>query len=440
MVFQRDSRDGDCGAQLTELYREHSAAVYRFVFHLCGRREDAEDITQFAYLQAHRTLASGTVLEHPRAWLMTAAKRRWLTILRDRHDTPVDPTTLELDGHREPSPDADQELRDVRANLWALPEQQHQAFVLRHWSGLSYHEIAEVLETTPAAVESLLVRARATLVRDREEAGECVGVRRALEADRGLTAQMREHLSGCVRCRTARTRLAQVAGIAAVLALAPRQHVAEALASTVPGFSAGAATSAVPVGGGAALSGGGGAAGGATSAAAAGGKFVAALKVVTAVGAATAALTAAHVAHVPGTGGMLPGGHSGSHSQAAAHSHASSHSQSSSHSQAGLHSQAAAHRANTGHPGSASASSHRQNTSAHGRSATHGKPAGAGASAGQGSTSHGKSASHPAGNGHHGSQAAASHAGGNGGGNSSSHTPHSGSTGSGNSAGHGRPS
>ena len=33
--------------------------------------------------------------------------------------------------------------------LWTLPEAQHQAFVLRHWSGLSQNEIAQVLDTTP---------------------------------------------------------------------------------------------------------------------------------------------------------------------------------------------------------------------------------------------------------------------------------------------------
>ncbi len=58
--------------------------------------------------------------------------------------------------------------------LWTLPENQHHAFVLRHWSGLSQNEIAEVLETTPSAVESLLVRARATLVA--EHAGASAGV------------------------------------------------------------------------------------------------------------------------------------------------------------------------------------------------------------------------------------------------------------------------
>ena len=48
--------------------------------------------------------------------------------------------------------------------LWTLPEPQHHAFVLRHWSGLSQNEIADVLETTPSAVESLLGRARLTLL------------------------------------------------------------------------------------------------------------------------------------------------------------------------------------------------------------------------------------------------------------------------------------
>jgi DNA-directed RNA polymerase specialized sigma24 family protein len=59
--------------------------------------------------------------------------------------------------------------------LWAHPESQHQAFVLRHWSGLSQDEIADV----------------------------ATGLVQALAP----TARERSHIASCRRCRAAQTRL-----------------------------------------------------------------------------------------------------------------------------------------------------------------------------------------------------------------------------------------
>ena len=47
--------------------------------------------------------------------------------------------------------------------LQKLPPNQRSAVVLRHGQGLAYAEIAEVMQTSVGAVESLLVRARRAL-------------------------------------------------------------------------------------------------------------------------------------------------------------------------------------------------------------------------------------------------------------------------------------
>jgi RNA polymerase sigma-70 factor (ECF subfamily) len=239
--------------------------VFRFALHLTGRREDAEDVVQHTFLQAHRHLDAGGELVNPRAWLMTTVKHRSFNLLRDRREIPVDQVLS-----TEPSPgaarDAAIELASVRALLWTLPENQHHAFVLRHWSGLSQNEIAEVLETTPSAVESLLVRARATLVAEHAGASaECEGVRRRLVEAVSLGDTHAAHVQTCGRCRTAQTRLKRTAELASVLALVPGTHVAHALAGLVPGFSAQAATASTAVAGSTATAG-TAAGGGATSA------------------------------------------------------------------------------------------------------------------------------------------------------------------------------
>lgn len=53
----------------------------------------------------------------------------------------------------------------IRKCLAFLPTNQRLAIVLRHYEGMSYNEIAEVLKVSPKAVDSLLQRARDTLRR-----------------------------------------------------------------------------------------------------------------------------------------------------------------------------------------------------------------------------------------------------------------------------------
>lgn len=278
-------------ARLTSLYETYATDAFRFALHLTGRREDAEDVVQFVFLRAYGMLDAGTDLVNPRAWLMKATKHRSLNMLRDRREAPMAETDLPVGPRYDPDPAEAQALADVRSTLWALPESQHHAFVLRHWSGLSQDEIADVLGTTPGAVESLLVRARTTLLDDREQGAECAGVRRRLVQAVAPTGGQQAHIDACRRCRTAQTRLLRAAEFATAFSLVPGPHVAHALASLVPGFSA-PAVAATTTATGAAGAGAGGGAGVATASAAT--KVALAAKIALATTTAVVALSAAH--------------------------------------------------------------------------------------------------------------------------------------------------
>jgi RNA polymerase sigma factor (sigma-70 family) len=286
-VLDQNSRAGE---RLTSLYEAHAADAFRYALHLTGRREDAEDVVQHVFLQAYASIGAGRELVNPRAWLIKATKHRALNLLRDRRDTP----SSELDPPA-PFPADESEvgaLADVRAALWSLPETQHHAFVLRHWSGLSQDEIADVLATTPGAVESLLVRARATLVAEREEAGsDCAGVRGRLARMLAPTPAHEAHLAGCRRCRTAQSRLLRASEFATAFALVPSPQVLHALASAVPGFGASGAAAGASATGAAAGTGGGGAA---VSTATAATKVGLLTKVAIAATTAAVAMTAVH--------------------------------------------------------------------------------------------------------------------------------------------------
>ena len=77
--MQAQAQDSRSAARLTALYESHATDVFRYALHLTGRREDAEDVVQFVFLQAFATLEAGTELVYPRAWLIKAAKRRSLS-------------------------------------------------------------------------------------------------------------------------------------------------------------------------------------------------------------------------------------------------------------------------------------------------------------------------------------------------------------------------
>ncbi len=284
--------DPGAAARLTSLYEAHAADVFRYALHLTGRREDAEDVVQFVFLRAYGILESGTALVNPRAWLIKATKHRSLNLIRDRRDTrAIDADIPVAPRQAEDTAEADA-LAEVRATLWALPESQHHAFVLRHWSGLSQDEIAAVLGTTAGAVESLLVRARTTLLEDREHPTECTSVRRRLVQALVPTPDHRVHIASCHRCRTAQARLLRASEFATAFALVPRPHVAHGLASLIPGFGGHVATAATA--GGAAGAGATGGAGTGAAAATASAKLAVASKVALVAATAVVALGAAH--------------------------------------------------------------------------------------------------------------------------------------------------
>src|SRR5207253_3712965 len=108
----------------------------------------------------------GVQPEFESAWLFKIAENVCLTrqrssFRRRRVESPGDLDALQ-DLLPSPQREADELIRLTDA-LHGMPEQQRRALLLREWQGLSYKEIAEELDLTQAAVETLLFRARRSL-------------------------------------------------------------------------------------------------------------------------------------------------------------------------------------------------------------------------------------------------------------------------------------
>jgi len=137
---------------------------------LCHDPAEAEELVQETYrraLVARRKPAP--LAESPvRAWLFTIARHIWQNELRQRqHDLRCEPA---LAGDAASETPEEILLRkalqyEVRQAVDALPAAFREVIVRRELEGLSYAEIAIVLECPPGTVMSRLARARALLRR-----------------------------------------------------------------------------------------------------------------------------------------------------------------------------------------------------------------------------------------------------------------------------------
>ena len=176
--------DEDAFRELTDPYRrELDLHIYRIV----GSRQDAEDLLQETLLAAWRGLERFEGRASVRAWLYRIATNRSLDALRATRRRPEDqrmtqlpaptrwnePLWLEpypdvlLDGIADDAlgPETRYETKEAIAlafivGLQHLPPQQRAVLVMRDVLGFRAGEVAEMLETSEASVNSLLRRAR----------------------------------------------------------------------------------------------------------------------------------------------------------------------------------------------------------------------------------------------------------------------------------------
>ena len=133
--------------------------VYRAAFHAAPSPQDAEDVTQDAFVRIWDTAASYRPQGKPMAWLLTVARNLALMRLRERGKT-QELTDEEWSALPARAPDVTTEDRHVlRAALSVLSEQERQVVMLHAVTGLKHREIAQLLELPLATVLSKYRRA-----------------------------------------------------------------------------------------------------------------------------------------------------------------------------------------------------------------------------------------------------------------------------------------
>ncbi|MBV9443943.1 MAG: sigma-70 family RNA polymerase sigma factor [Acidobacteriaceae bacterium] len=148
-----------------EIYAQLAPGVRRYLSHLTGGSEIADDLLQETFLQMHRSRAAYNPTYAVRPWVFGLARniflmnrratRRWAKVYESREDLPEFPVLPEAD--RLGSHD---EIRRCIANLG--PDQA-EALLLHHQWGFSFEEIAGMLGISAAAARARASRGMADL-------------------------------------------------------------------------------------------------------------------------------------------------------------------------------------------------------------------------------------------------------------------------------------
>ena len=159
------------------LVRKYQDRLVAALNHVCGSHDEAEDVAQEAFVLAYVKLSSFAGGSQFYTWLYRIAVNTAKKALVERKRDPLinESSLVSSDDGEEPSR-VENELSDgatpesllaskeiaatVNAAIDALSEDLRQAIVLREIEGLSYEEIADVMNCPIGTVRSRIFRAR----------------------------------------------------------------------------------------------------------------------------------------------------------------------------------------------------------------------------------------------------------------------------------------
>lgn len=157
--IRRDNR----GVQeiVTQLYADMRPSLLSYVYYLVGSTRDAEDLVQIAFLQLFDQLSKKTEIHNLRGWLY-----RVIHNLTVEHASRINKRESLIqkwfsnDENATGRRSAEDELirrEQIEKSLEMLNERERHCLMLRA-EGLSYQEIAEILETSAKSVSVYLAR------------------------------------------------------------------------------------------------------------------------------------------------------------------------------------------------------------------------------------------------------------------------------------------
>lgn len=155
-------------AAFQRLYTRYVEKVFNTALHYTQKPEDAEEITQDVFVKIHQNVGKFKGNARLSTWIYRITintaldylkKRKRLAFIQWRFSE-----ANELDfQHPGVPPDETEDYKLIFKQINALPDHQRTAFILSYIEDLPRQEIADIMQVSLKALESLLQRAKTTL-------------------------------------------------------------------------------------------------------------------------------------------------------------------------------------------------------------------------------------------------------------------------------------
>ena len=157
-------------AEFRRFYDLYSGKIYSTAFSYVKSHEDAQEIMQDVFVQLHKSSTSFKGDSRVSTWVYRITVNKSLDFLRRRKSRSRWGITRSIEELPESSdvsvtqePAESNHLHVLLSAIETLPENQRTAFVLSYVQELPRQEVAEVMDSSLKAVESLLQRAKKKL-------------------------------------------------------------------------------------------------------------------------------------------------------------------------------------------------------------------------------------------------------------------------------------
>ncbi len=137
------------------LLDSHYLTLYKMAFHLCGHKEDAEDITQMASLKVAQNIGSFRQDAKFTTWLYTIVLNTFRDWTDNRGNTGKGRVALDDVEKTLAAPDSPEHntaARQQLRQLETLPQEERETVVLVFAHGLSHKEAADMLGCAESTV------------------------------------------------------------------------------------------------------------------------------------------------------------------------------------------------------------------------------------------------------------------------------------------------
>jgi RNA polymerase sigma-70 factor (ECF subfamily) len=144
----------------------HQQQVFLLAYSVLRNREDALDIVQETFMRLYQKIDVYEKEGNFRAWLLQIAKNLCIDYYRKHYakrrdlesEKPLDELVL-ASSDSSADPTSSDLRRVVSHGLEQLGDRQRMVFVMKHYNGLDYREIAEILNVRLGTVKSLHFKA-----------------------------------------------------------------------------------------------------------------------------------------------------------------------------------------------------------------------------------------------------------------------------------------